>query len=108
MARDHFNPNHIEIIECRSRLLERGEGGRATSFEHTMELALGDCRGPNFRIASLRLTASGASAESLTQHGMARLFLDTLITALQRERADIRPGTPTPAGWGLEEPTSDH
>lgn len=100
MARDHFNPARLRIISCESKFAGMSARKVPTAlYEHTLDLEIGDTGDERFAVTRMRLTARGGTAEPVSQNELARLMLDSLAETIQRERADIRPGEPSPAEW---------
>jgi hypothetical protein len=93
-----FNPHRIMIEHAEQRRLPRERADRTPPSRFTVTLGLGDISIPGLALTRVTIEAEGFEAQLLTQKKMIDLMLDLVIETVARERAGIRPGSPTPAG----------
>ena len=91
-----FNPHQLRILRFEQReTADTKDGAARWTYEAT--LALGEARRAGLTVTAITFHAEGSAIERMTQQALIDMMTDTVIEALARERAGIRPGTPSAA-----------
>lgn len=96
MTKAAFNPARIAITEFAATRLSEPEGPHMSKYAVRMALSLREATDGFTTVEEVVIRATMDDPQASTPKQIADALLDLLVLTLARERAGIRPGTPTP------------